>query len=75
MATDHVARVQKLRRTVEEGRERRTRAQATVEHAQQSLSALLAEHGVQTIEELVAKAQEAEQQAELMLSTAEQALA
>lgn len=72
---DQVQRVQALRRTIEAGRTRRAQAEAAKEHAEQSLQALLAEHGVTTVQELEAKAREAQEQAELMLSTAEQALA
>lgn len=73
--TDQVARVQNLKRTIEAGRTRRAQAQAAKDQAEQSLAALLAEHGVTSIEELASKATEAQGQAELMLSTAEQALA
>lgn len=72
---DLVARVQALRATIEAGRDRRVRATAAKEQAEQSLAALLQEHGCTTIDELVLKANEARAAAETMLTSAEQALA
>lgn len=72
--TTEIERVQALRRTVAAGRERAVRAQTTKEQAEQSLAALLAEHGCTTIEELNTKAAQAQQAAQDMLAAAEAAI-
>lgn len=72
---DIIGRVKTLRRQISEANEKRARAQATKEQAESALQEILKSNDVGSVEELEAKAAQAQADAERLLAEAEQEMA